>query len=612
MTTHFIEIPSPRPEAVVDDIPKLTLEWHIQDRTVTFKNPATKEKESKAILSDVHGIAAPGQFVAIMGPSGAGKSSLLDILSGRVKDFNGSVLVNGQKWDRRMTQCTCYVIQDDLFYHTLTVKEHLLYQADLRMAPSTTLAQREARVHAVMEQLGLLKCQDSFIGNASNRGISGGERKRLSLATELLTNPSILFVDEPTSGLDSFMAESVVHELQKLANEGRTVIATIHQPSSQIFAMFDMLYLLTNGRTIYYGKANQTVDYFKAKGLNCPSYMNPSDYFMREIIIADPSSTEKVGHLLDAWKNQEALQSEVSTEKLSDIVPMTDGANLHIGLMMQLKVLCQRNIRRLLRDKMAFRARFGQSIVIALLAGLIYLRLDMSQSAIQSYLGALFFITLNQGMLAANSEFVLIPLELPIMLREYEAGLYGSTMWYIAKNISELLVQFFFPMVFLLPLYYLIGFGRFSNDSTDLFFTFYLILSLVTSASVGIGYMVSCAVRRADLAPMIGIVTLMPFVLFGGLLVNTDDTPVYFIWLEYLSPIKYGYRALNRAFWTTIPSIPCAAGQRCAAVNGLQVLENASLNEHSLLYDSLLLIAINIGFRFLGLIALLFTVHKKK
>ncbi|OQR85491.1 ATP-binding Cassette (ABC) Superfamily [Achlya hypogyna] len=605
MTTHFIAMRTPVGAVgaeVVEDAPRLTLEWNIVEKAVHFRNPSTKQAESKTILRNVRGSALPGQFITLMGPSGAGKSSLLDILSGRVGGFDGSVTVNGHPWTTALTQCSCYVMQDDVFYHTLTVKEHLLYQADLRMDPQTSASQRVARVDTVLHQLGLSSCADSYIGNASIRGISGGERKRLSLATELLTNPSILFIDEPTSGLDSTMAESVVLELQRLAARGHTVIATIHQPSSQIFALFDRLLLLTGGETVYFGPAAEAVEYFSARGLVCPGYVNPADFFMKEI---QPSAATTP--LVAAW-----AQCTVATELPSAHAWPTVADAARRGWWGQFAVLCRRNIRRLQRDTAAFRARLAQSIVISIVSGLIYRQLPLSQSSIQSLSGALFFLTLNQGMLAATSEFVQIPLELPLMQREVDAGLYAAPVWYAAKNASEVLVQFAFPMIFLLPVFYLIGFERHSSNALELFFSMYLFLALVTSACVGVGYMVSCAVRRADVAPMIGIVTLMPFVLFGGLLVNSNDTPVYFVWLEALSPIKYGYRGLNRAFWSSVAAIPCAPGQRCAAVTGQEVLENAALDDYSLAFDALLLVAINVGFRVLGLMALLLVVRRRR
>ncbi|RLN93747.1 hypothetical protein BBJ28_00011274, partial [Nothophytophthora sp. Chile5] len=189
------------------------------------EDPELKRVEEKLILDNVNGVARPGQLLVIMGPSGTGKSSLLDCISGR-KDSKGGlggyITINGAS--------------------TTTVREHLVFQAQLHMGKRASTQEYEKRVDEVMEQLGLVKCRDTLIGGASRRGISGGERKRLSFASEILSNPSLLFVDEPTSGLDSFMAETVVRQLQQIArDDGRTVVVTIHQLSSELFVLFDQL-----------------------------------------------------------------------------------------------------------------------------------------------------------------------------------------------------------------------------------------------------------------------------------------------------------------------------------------------------------------------------------
>ncbi|KAF0692214.1 Aste57867_16685 [Aphanomyces stellatus] len=256
---------------------------------------------------------------------------------------------------------------------------------------------------------------------------------------------------------------------------------------------------------------------------------------------------------------------------------------------------------------MAFRARFFQNIFIAVVVGLIYLRLKMNQTGIQSFSGVLFFISINQIFSSANAEFMGVPLELPIMSREYDSGLYGSSIWYLAKNVSEFPFQIVFPLVFLTPLYFMIGFG---DANVPVFFSLYLFLMLLASASTGLGYMVGCMVRRADLAPVIGIVMILPLVLFGGLFINSDDTPVYFVWLEYISPLKYTYRGVMRAFWFTIDAIPCDLGRNCVH-NGAQVLVTTSMNQASFGTDVLALVAINIGFRLLGMVFLARNVKKR-
>ncbi|KAH9119236.1 hypothetical protein LEN26_004365, partial [Aphanomyces euteiches] len=373
---HYIAMPTPKRGAnILVDVPKLTLEWKNVNMTVKIKNQVTKQIQDKHILRDVSGHASPGQLVVLMGPSGAGKSSTLDVIAGRNKDFSGSVTVNGQRWTKAMNRYASYVMQDDVFYPTLTVKEHLMYQAELRMGKTFNAVEREARVDYVIDELGLAKCRDSQIGGAAEvRGLSGGERKRLSFATEILTNPSLLFVDEPTSGLDSFMAESVVLQLQKLAREGRTVIATIHQPSSELYTLFDQLYLLSGGQTVYFGKASEAVDYFGSLGYQCPSYMNPTDYFMRQIIVLDPESdaATRVDGLVKAWK---AHETSAVHSGFALALPDADSntyESSHLGVFGQMSLLCKRNVKRLVRDTLGFKARVGQALFIAIIVGLIY------------------------------------------------------------------------------------------------------------------------------------------------------------------------------------------------------------------------------------------------
>ncbi|CAK4652217.1 hypothetical protein LEN26_004983 [Aphanomyces euteiches] len=599
---HYIAMPTPKRGAnILVDVPKLTLEWKNVNMTVKIKNQVTKQIQDKHILRDVSGHASPGQLVVLMGPSGAGKSSTLDVIAGRNKDFSGSVTVNGQRWTKAMNRYASYVMQDDVFYPTLTVKEHLMYQAELRMGKTFNAVEREARVDYVIDELGLAKCRDSQIGGAAEvRGLSGGERKRLSFATEILTNPSLLFVDEPTSGLDSFMAESVVLQLQKLAREGRTVIATIHQPSSELYTLFDQLYLLSGGQTVYFGKASEAVDYFGSLGYQCPSYMNPTDYFMRQIIVLDPESdaATRVDGLVKAWK---AHETSAVHSGFALALPDADSntyESSHLGVFGQMSLLCKRNVKRLVRDTLGFKARVGQALFIAIIVGLIYLQLDLDQNGIQSFSGAIFFIVVNQFFANAGPEFDAVLVELPIMIREYRGGLYHTWVWYVAKNLSELVFQAFFPLLFLAPAYFMIGFG----GDAGVFLTFYLFVVLISSSAVGLGYMVGCIARRSEIAQIVGIVIILPLMIFGGLFLNADNTPVYFSWLEFISPMKYGFRGMSRSFWNSVDYISCADGLPCQARNGAELLINLSLNKGSFWGDVGMLLAVNIMFRTIGVV----------
>ncbi|TMW61232.1 hypothetical protein Poli38472_013695 [Pythium oligandrum] len=618
---HFIQIETPTTGGTTkfaSSVPKLTLQWHNLVLKANIKNPQTKQVEEKVILNDVSGYAKPGEFVVIMGPSGAGKSSLMDCISGRKPGVEGSITVNGEPWSKKLKHVASYVMQDDLFCQTITVREHLMLQAHLRMGKKYAEEEYSERVETVMEELGLTKCRDTLIGGDTIRGLSGGERKRLSFATEILTNPSVLFVDEPTSGLDSFMAETVVLLLQQLAREGRTVIATIHQPSSEVFALFDKLYLLSDGATVYHGKASESVEYFASVGHQCPPYLNPSDYYMRQLVVLDKESdkagVERVERLKLAWKKrqQDTLTGDFAR---TNSVALLDGKdddsefeNTRIGIFGQIAVLIKRDFLRTVRDPMAFKSNLFVSIFLSIIVGLIYLQLDLNQTGIQNFAGATFFLATWQTFGAANRALLSVPLELPIIQREYSGGLYKLISWYLAKNISELPMQVLLPVIFFIPTYFLIGFG----GGFDVYISMQAVLILIDSAAVGLGYMVSCLTRRIDIAPIIGTMVILPFMLFSGLLINSADTPDYFVWIQYLSPINYGNEAFMKIFWGQVDSIACdSAVENCSALTGKDVLRNYRMESRSALGSALLILAVNIGFRVVGFVALYFGLKKK-
>ena len=240
----------------------------------------------KQILADVSGVAQPGQIMAVMGASGAGKSTFLDILARKNKrgTISGDILVNGEKIpDNEYRNVIGFVDQEDTLLPTLTVQETILTSALLRLPRDMGITVKEQRVEEVMRQLGIYHIKDQFIGSeeGSGRGISGGEKRRVGIACELVTSPSILFLDEPTSGLDAFNAFNVVECLVTLAKTyNRTVIFTIHQPRSNIVALFDQLILLAKGRAVYSGPFAACQPYFDSIGYPCPLGFNIADFLV--------------------------------------------------------------------------------------------------------------------------------------------------------------------------------------------------------------------------------------------------------------------------------------------------------------------------------------------
>ncbi|KAL6298547.1 hypothetical protein BKA93DRAFT_810707 [Sparassis latifolia] len=250
------------------------------------------------LLDSVTGSVKPGQLMAIMGASGAGKTTFLDILARRRKRgvVSGRTLVNGRDFaDADFKKVTGYVDQEDTLMSTLTVYETVLYSALLRLPREMSLEAKKFRTLETMHELGILGIKDSRIGDSGHRSISGGEKRRVSIACELVTSPSILFLDEPTSGLDAYNALSVIDSLVSLARDyNRTVVFTIHQPRSNIVSLFDQLIVLAQGKLIYSGEADKCHEYLQSIGHPCPPGFNIADFFIDLTMQAsiEPSSTE--------------------------------------------------------------------------------------------------------------------------------------------------------------------------------------------------------------------------------------------------------------------------------------------------------------------------------
>ncbi|KAI0775145.1 hypothetical protein BD413DRAFT_294544 [Trametes elegans] len=267
----------------------------------------------RTILDNISGSAKPGQLLAIMGASGAGKSTFLDILARKNKKgvVSGTTLVNGREIaDADFKKVMGFVDQEDTLMSTLTVYETVLYSALLRLPREMSLEAKKYRTLETMNELGILGIKDSRIGDTGRRSISGGEKRRVSIACELVTSPSILFLDEPTSGLDAYNALSVIDSLVSLARDyNRTVVFTIHQPRSNIVSLFDQLIVLARGKLIYSGEADKVTDYLAQVGHPCPLGFNVADFLIDLTMQAglEPSS-------LESPPSEDQLRTETNEE----------------------------------------------------------------------------------------------------------------------------------------------------------------------------------------------------------------------------------------------------------------------------------------------------------
>ncbi|KAL9619203.1 MAG: hypothetical protein Q9160_006138 [Pyrenula sp. 1 TL-2023] len=291
----------------------------------------------KQILSGIQGVAHPGEITAIMGASGAGKTTFLDILARKNKrgHTEGNFYVNGEKIDdNNYRSVVGFVDQEDTMLPTLTVHETILTSALLRLPRDMGRKVKEQRVYEVERQLGIYHIRDQLIGSeeTNGRGISGGEKRRVGIACELVTSPSILFLDEPTSGLDAYNAFNVVECLVTLAKTyNRTVIFTIHQPRSNIVALFDNLVLLANGKTVYSGPFTSCQSYFDHIGYSCPPGFNIADYLVDLTMHAGAPRSPVADEVQISFTERDGLRTGASSMRAIKSIASTSNMSMDAG-----------------------------------------------------------------------------------------------------------------------------------------------------------------------------------------------------------------------------------------------------------------------------------------
>ncbi|KAJ9181080.1 hypothetical protein P3X46_009247 [Hevea brasiliensis] len=447
----------------------MSLVW--EDITVMADNNSysrlltSKAAKGRKLLNGLSGFALPCRIMAIMGPSGSGKSTLLDSLAGRLSHnviMTGNVLLNGKQISIGSRNIS-YVTQEDYLLGTLTVRETLTYSAKLRLPSPLTNSEINAVVENTMIKMGLQDCADKKIGNWHLRGISGGEKRRLSISLEILTQPHVMFLDEPTSGLDSASAFFVIGALRNIALDGRIVICSIHQPSSFVFDLFDDLYLLSSGETIYFGEAKAAVQFFAEAGFPCSTRRNPSDHFLRCInsdfdkIAAIRLRSQRISGAPESSNSQNNLSTEdiiavlvqkykksaysvntrkrirefalVNEEHVSDL-------NMNNSWWKQLCTLTNRSFVNMTRDLAYYWIRTLFCVLVAIGAGIMFFDIGLSSSAVIARVKCYayffgFLLCLCVGGLPSINE------EWKVLYYERYNGHYGEGVFVIANFLSS-------------------------------------------------------------------------------------------------------------------------------------------------------------------------------
>lgn len=598
------------------------IQLHFSDLSFDVKLPKKSRRaptEWKTILSDITGTFNPGTITAIMGSSGAGKTSLLNVLANRAGGrVDGEILYNGNPKDsaKALLKHQAYVMQDDVMLKTQTPREILQFSANLRLDKSVSAVQKKERVDSLLKELNLLDCQKTQVGAAGVvRGISGGERKRVAIGTELITNPSLLFLDEPTSGLDSFTATTVIETLRELAEAGRTIVCTIHQPNSQIFHKFDQLILLAKGRMVYNGPVADAITYFEELGYPCPEFTNPADFFMKLVHIDQSGgetseSMKRIDSLIEAY--QKSNYAKLHREAPINNIPI-DKAEDRVGyaqpVLKQSYYLLQRFVKDTVRQPLKMRASIGQSIILGVILGLIYLQVDDDQEGMQNRMGSLYFILVNQGMSAATSVINTYAEEKPIFLRENRNWMYRTTAYYLAKMIADLPFQVVYPTIFSIITYWMIGF----QPTFSRFIQYIVILFLCSLCGGSLGLTMSTLAPDASVAGALIPVVLIPFMIFGGFIANFDTIPVFFIWVPYISFIKWGFEALVLNEFRGL-TFTCTEQQRiggqCPFRTGEDTINYLRMEDASMLASYLVLTGMVLFLRLVAYLAILYRAKK--
>nr|XP_053651117.1 protein scarlet-like [Cherax quadricarinatus] len=638
----------------------ITLTWrdinvYVPQKKTWYKRNL-KHKPFKRVLNNVSGAVQPGTLVALMGASGAGKSTLMNALAHRTPGevvVDGDILVNGHKVSHSMNAISGYVHQDDIFVGTLSVREHLMFMARLRMDSGTSWSERKARVQQLTKELGLTKVLHSRIGvPGMTKSLSGGERKRLAFASEILTDPPLLFCDEPTTGLDSYNAKKLVRMMREMAARGKTILCTIHQPSTEVFLMFDKLLLLAEGRLAYMGSSSGALQFLDGLGHKCPATFNPADFYIHTLAVQpghELRSRERIKRICDHFAVSAYAKDIDLTIQYHDnmnlqykdtrecSLNMTKNVPRQPSWWIQLSWLTWRSLVDSYRNPDVHVIRILQKILMAVLIGVCYTNVTLNQAGVQDIEGVLFIFITENTFPSVYGVLNIFPQELPLFLREYKNGMYSSHAYYISKMLAMIPGFVIDPVIFVTVCYWLVGL---QHCVYQFFMTVLIVIFTANTASAcvcssdnitKITFVFCChkgdsrssgevKVRWLQVCLMfathLNMVILIPFdmmlLISGGLFIDLASMPWYISWVKYVSWFMYTNEALTITQWKGVDNITCETGPEVPCLTtGEEVISKYTFKDWHLHQDLCLMATLYVAFHLIGFCGLYLRARRK-
>ncbi|XP_076947148.1 ABC transporter G family member 20-like [Bidens hawaiensis] len=545
---------------------------HASPIVLSFNNLSyivkTSSNNNKVLLDDISGEARDGEIMAVLGASGSGKSTLIDALANRIAKgrLKGTVTLNGEVLESKLLKViSAYVMQDDLLFPMLTVEETLMFSAEFRLPRTLSKSKKKARVQVLIDQLGLRNCAKTIIGDEGHRGVSGGERRRVSIGIDIIHDPIVLFLDEPTSGLDSTSAFMVVKVLQRIAQSGSVVIMSIHQPSYRIMSLLDKLIFLSRGQMVFSDKTSKLPEFFAEFGNPIPEHEDRTEFaldYIRELEISGPTGTKPLVDFYKSWsrnkKHDTNLVDQGTKLSLKDTISasisrgkLVSGAtNIDSNLAssvptfanpfwVEVVVIAKRLMLNSWRSPELYAIRLGAIVVTGTILATMFRNLDNSPRGIQERLG--FFAFAMSTMFYTCAEAIPVFLqERYIFMRETAYNAYRRSSYVVSHSIMSIPSLIFLSFVFACITFWSVGLAGgtmgFVTYTLFIFASFWVGSSFVT--------FLSGVVSHVMLGYTVVVAILAYFLLFSGFFITRDRIPEYWLWFHYISLVKYPYQGV--------------------------------------------------------------------